>query len=117
MQQYEIIYKAGAYWHDTDLDKFDYILLLPRNDEVLNNRIREAFEEKLGGSTGVIICNEAAQQLNALYSLYRFSEKIIIGSFIEPHGRKLRNLLDAGIATEYELIKDVILGGMDETVT
>ncbi|MDR3165269.1 MAG: hypothetical protein LBU13_06795 [Synergistaceae bacterium] len=47
-----------------------------------------------------------------MYSLYEFSDKVIIGSFDEPHGRKLRNLLDSGIATEETLIDDVILGAM-----
>ncbi|MDR2089459.1 MAG: hypothetical protein LBP73_08900 [Clostridiales Family XIII bacterium] len=47
-----------------------------------------------------------------LYSLYAFTDKLIVGSFDLPHGRKLRNLLDAGLATEEELINDVILGAM-----
>jgi hypothetical protein len=35
-----------------------------------------------------------------IYSLYAFTDKLIIGSFDLPHGRKLRNFLDSGIATE-----------------
>jgi hypothetical protein len=47
-----------------------------------------------------------------LYSLYAFIDRLIIGSFDLPPGRKLRKLIDTGIATEEELIHDVILGAM-----
>jgi len=113
MQQYELVNKAGAYWQDAGLDEFEHILLLPGSDEGLNDRIREAFVVKLKGSTGLTIDGETARQLVVLYSLYCFNGKVMIGSFDEPHGRKLRNLIDTGIATEEELINDVILGGIN----
>ena len=56
-----------------------------------------------------MIEGEAAEGLVRLYELYEFSSKIIIGSFDAPYGRKLRNLLDSGIADEDVLIDDVIL--------
>ena len=90
----------------------DYILLLPHDNPQLNSYIRSTFITKLGHREGVIIEGVQANEMLELYSLYAFTDKIIIGSFDLPHGRKLRNLLDSGIATEEELIYDVILGAM-----
>ena len=61
----------------------------------------------------MILEGKDAQEILALYSLYAFTDKLIIGSFDLPHGRKLRNLLDSGVATEDELINDVILEMLD----
>jgi hypothetical protein len=90
------------------LETYDFVLLLP-ND---NKFIRSKFETKLSNRKGMILEGEEAQQLLLLYSLYEFSDKIIVGSFSEPYGQKLNNLIDCGIATEEELINDVILGVM-----
>lgn len=90
------------------LEKYDFVLLLPNDNEL----IRSMYETKLSGRKGIILEGEEAQQLLSLYSLYEFSDKIIIGSFNEPYGRKLYNLIDCGIATKEELINDVILGVM-----
>ena len=109
---YDIVNKARGYWIDEGLDKYDFVLLLPGADEALNERIKAAFEAKLCGAAGISILGEAALQLTALYSLYSFSDKVLIGSFDEPYGRKLRNMLDSGVAAEDELIEDVILGAM-----
>ena len=98
------------------LDSFDYILLLPHDDFRMNSMLRSAFAAKLDGRRGIIIDDERARLLIELYSLYAFTDKLIIGSFDLPYGRKLRNLLYSGGATEEELISDVILGGMDATV-
>ena len=106
---------ARAYWRDHDLDRFDHVLLLPGIDEALNERLRAAFAAKLGDCRGTIIEGRQADELLSLYSLYAFTGKLIIGSFDEPPGRKLRNLLDSGVATEEELINDVILGALHGT--
>jgi hypothetical protein len=90
------------------LSSHDFILLLP----VKNEKIRQSFLKKLGNRKGVIIEGDEAKELIHLYELYRFSDKVIIGSFVEPYGRKLQNLLDTGISDEETLINDVILGAM-----
>ena len=105
--------EARAYWHEHGLGRFDHILLLPGNDAALNGRIRSAFEAKLGGREGAVVEGDEAWTLVALYSLYAFTGKLIVGSFDLPFGRKLRNLLDSGAASEEDLINDVILGGLD----
>ena len=104
--------RAIAYWRENDLDIYDYILLLPGTDAVLNELIRAAFEAKLGVYIGHVIESDSARLISSLYSLYEFTDKLIIGSFDLPHGRKLRNLLISGSSTEEELINDVILGNI-----
>jgi len=58
-----------------------------------------------------VITGEEAEQLVVLYSLYEFSGNIIVGSFDEPCGCKLRNIP----ADEETIIDKVILGGMSGT--
>ena len=89
-----------------------YILALPDYDELFNRRILISFNAKLAGRAGIVVETKTARELIQLYSLYSFSDKLIIGSLDLPYGRKLRNLLESGIATEDELINDVILGSM-----
>jgi len=114
MKEYnEIVNKARKYWLDEKLDEYGFVLLLPGTDDALNERIKTAFEAKLCGAAGISIHSESARLLTSLYSLYNFSDKVLIGSFDEPYGRKLRNLIDSGVAMEDELINDVILGVMD----
>jgi len=96
-----------------DIDSIDFILALyTGNEDGFSHRLRSAFTAKLGNRCGVIVEGEQAEQLLNLYSLYAFTDKLIIGSLDLPHGRKLRNLIDSGVATEVELINDVILGAM-----
>jgi hypothetical protein len=99
-------------WQDSGLCDYDYVLLLPQNDLRLNVLLRSAFIHKLGDRRGIVIEGAQAEELLTLYSFYAFTNKLIVGSFDLPHGRKLRNLLDSGIATEEELINDVILGAL-----
>ncbi len=99
-------------WLAQQLDGYDFVLLLPATDLKLNARIRAVFERKLDGRRGAVIEGEAARGLVRLYELYEYSGNVIIGSFDEPYGRKLRNLLDCGIANEETLINDVILGAL-----
>jgi len=99
-------------WMAQGLDECDYVLLLPSHDDQLNGRIKAAFERKLQGRKGAVVEGEAARDLLKLYELYEYSGKVIIGSFDQPWGRKLRNLLDTGIADADTLIDDVILGAL-----
>ena len=106
------IERAIEIWREKIPDNADYVLLLPDNDARINNRLCAAFTAKLDNRFGVIIEGHDASVLLALYSLYAFTDKLIIGSFSEPHGRKLHNLLNSGMAAEDVLINDVILGAM-----
>lgn len=106
------ISRARTYWLSNNLDSYDFILLLPAGDAALNARIHTVFEQKLNGRRGRVIKDEEAQELLRLYELYEFSGKIIIGSFDAPYGRKLRNLIESGVANEDLLINDVILGAL-----
>lgn len=91
----------------------DYLLVLPQGSRRFHSLVRAAFTARLGIRRGVIAEGEQAEELLELYSLYAFTDRLIVGSLDRPHGRKLRNLLDSGIATEEELINDVILGVME----
>jgi hypothetical protein len=107
----EILSDAQSYWLKDEIEDASFVLVLPSAD-ALDTSIRAAFEAKLGGRRGVVVEGRNAEGLLALYSLYAFTDKLIVGSFDLPHGRKLRNLLDSGVATEKTLIDDVILGAM-----
>ena len=93
-----------------NLDSIDHLLLLPHDDTQFNASVRSAFNLKIGSRRGAVIEGLQALEIITLYSMYAFSSKIIIGSLDLPHGRKLRNLLDGGLATEEELVNDVLLG-------
>jgi hypothetical protein len=99
-------------WTNKRLDDYAFVLLLPDENNELNSRIRDAFEQKLKGRSGVVVEGELARELVHLYELYEFSGKIIVGSFDKPFGRKLNNLLDCGITNMQTLIHDVILGAL-----
>ena len=90
----------------------DFVLALPESDARLNDKIRSAFISKLGNRRGVILENDDARYLLELYSLYAFTDKLIIGSFDLPNGRKLGNLLESGVATEDEVIQLLFIGGL-----
>ena len=107
----ENLHNAKSHCLRDEIANASFVLVLSTAD-ALNSRIRAAFEAKLDGRRGAVVEGRNAEDLLALYSLYAFTDKLIIGSFDLPHGRKLRNLLDSGIATEEELINDVILGAM-----
>ena len=109
--------KARLAWKLNDFDNISYVLLLPGSDARLNGMIEAAFIAKLGERRGAVLAGTEAHDLLTCYSLYAFTDKLIVGSFDLPSGRKLRNLLDCGIATEDELINDVILGAMEQART
>jgi hypothetical protein len=93
------------------INRHDYILLLSSNSTKESILIENSFLTKTAGQNiKVLKCDSDCL---ALYSLFEFTDKLIIGSFISPSGRKLLNLLDSGVATEDDLINDVILGGIN----
>ena len=98
---------------DSNIYSFDFVLVLPESNAELNKKIETAFIAKLNGRKGYIAQGEEAKEILELYSLYEFSNNIIIGSFDKPHGRKLQNMLNCKIANEETLINDVILGAMN----
>ena len=108
------MYEQGkAVWESIKPDENDFVLLIPESDNMLLcDKIRSAFYEKLEGRQGIVIEGQRAAELLSLYSLYEFTDKLIIGSFDLPCGRKLSNLIKCGVSTEEELINDVILEAM-----
>jgi hypothetical protein len=103
---------ARSIWASEGIDSADFVLLLPHAEAPLNAKLRSVFASKLGNRRGTVLEGQKANEVLALFSLYAFTDKLIVGSFDLPHGRKLRNLLDCGAATEDELINDTILGAM-----
>lgn len=94
---------------------YDFVLVLPEANAELNGKIETAFIAKLNGRKGYIANEAETKEILDLYSLYEFSNNIIIGSFDKPYGRKLQNMLNCQIASEETLINDVILGAMNGT--
>lgn len=111
-ENYKVRYRDIALMWRERLAALDYVLLLVQDDEQFNHTLCAAFKSKLGTRRGMIVGGEEGKELLDLYSLYAFTDKMIVGSFDLPFGRKLRNLLDCGIASEEELINDVLLGVM-----
>jgi len=107
----ETVNRARSYWIYNNLCEYDFVLLLP----VMNEKIKASFLSKLNGRRGHVITGKEAEELVELYSLYEFSGNVIVGSFDEPYGRKLRNILENKMATEEAVIDNIILGGMNGT--
>jgi len=129
--------EAGRrFWCENNMDRFDRILVLPDDNIRLHDAILLIYEEKLkkqkaaGVDTDVAVLafvpvhastmyeiikvtRDEVNNIISLYSMYEFTGKLIIGSFCCPKGRKLENLLNNKIASEYVLIHDVILGGIN----
>ena len=126
------------FWIKNKLDKYDYVLLLPEKNFVFSSKVLKAFAYKLDNLVDmgrsvkavvlsfenipinnlfeqIIITEVEAYAIISLYSMYKFTGKLIIGSFELPHGRKLKNLIDCGIATEEDLVSEVILGGLNDS--
>ena len=106
---YECQYEAArAYWLDNKFDEADFVLLLPQENTCLNNLFRSVFETKLKERNGIVIEGKQASALLNLYCIYAFTDRLIIGSFDLPYGRKLYNLIESGIATKEQVVNDVI---------
>ena len=128
----ELAESGRRFWLEALLDDYDYVFMLPHTDNGLNGRFLSALEQKLsksGSNPKLIIlgldarddCDfyvykqiniEVVENILALFDLYRFTDKLIIGSFVEPFGRKLRNLLKTGVVSEDDLI-DIILAAIN----
>ena len=54
----------------------------------------------------VVILN--IEEIRRLYQLYKFTDKIIWGSFSKPYGRHWSNLIDSGCITEEQGIEGVL---------
>ena len=125
--------EARMFWADNELDDYDYVLLLPHNDERLNTVMYNTLLKRLKTNsdchaeskavvltvgrfrkseyyTSIAIDSKTAENILKLYCMYQFTDKLIIGSFELPYGRKLENLLDCHVASEAELTKSVIFG-------
>ena len=125
--------QAKTYWLANSLDKYDFVLLLPHADGQFNANMLAAFGanlQRMAGLNGSIrpkavvlsaalliesrdlilrqIPEETVRNILTLYCMYEFTDKLVIGSFDLPFGRKLRNLLDCGIASEKELADTVL---------
>lgn len=129
MKQMERAEQGRQYWMDNELDQYEDILLLPHTDEALADVMLVAFEAMLsdkGGTKAAVlsrvktdardmydifsISGKQTENLLALYTLYEFTDKLIIGSFDLPYGRKLTNLLDCHIADTDKLALAAIFG-------
>lgn len=123
--------KGSCFWIKNSLYQFDYILFLPHNDTRLNLLLCDAFEKKLGEESVIgsdqkalvlsveqireselyiyrIITGDLADSILTLYGMYKFTDKLIIGSLELPYGRKIRNLLTCDIDSEKDLLDSII---------
>lgn len=122
-------------WIDNLLGEYDKIILLPDDNETQNILICKTLEKKLltyqvnekniekakwllisltqYSDTAVyakkIISKDIMDDIISLYCMYEFTDKIIIGSFTQPFGRKLQNLINSGFANEEEIIEFILL--------
>lgn len=127
--------KAKSFWLDNSMNQNDRILLLPHGNKRLNLELCEIFEEKLNESydmhnkdsvnykavvlsinmvktskfyTVHIISEYLMDSILTLFGMYKFTDKLIIGSLELPYGRKIRNLLTCDIGSEKELMESII---------
>ncbi len=93
--------KGRQYWKSLCLEEQEYVLLLPEKDEELNGICKKAFNDMLHkqNKKGRIlsvqdktISANQAKELIQLYSMYRFTDRLIIGSKDKPYGRNIENL-------------------------
>jgi hypothetical protein len=121
--------RGREYWLERRLDEYDIVLLLPHADAELNGFMLRALRARLGrgGLRAVVlavaaveesplyetepISDDISQCILTLYSMYAFTSRLIVGSFTQPSGRKLKNLLDSGVATALELADTVVFAG------
>ena len=118
------------YWLERRLDDYDVILLLPHRDADLNGLMLQGLQTRLERSGTMrtvvlavdsveqnpryiveMISDDMAECIVTLYSMYAFTDRLIVGSFTLPPGRKLQNLLDSGVATASALADTVVFAG------
>ena len=121
-----LAWEARENWFRCGLDEAAAVLVLPHPDMGFAQMCIKALHTKVhafvvvttlpglesGAYRTIIADDNAIQGFIQLYSLYEFTGKLIIGSFDLPYGRKLRNLLESGVATEETLIRDVLMGAL-----
>lgn len=122
--------RGREYWLERRLDEYDTVLLLPHADAELNALLLQSLRTRLtqGGAVRAavlaveavevsplydveIISGELARCILSLYTLYAYTDKLIVGSFTWPAGRKLNNLLQSGVATAQALADTVVSVG------
>lgn len=106
-------------WLKENFDKYDYVLVLPEDDNKLNNLILSVCNE-LNTENGIILAKtklnddvrvSSEYEINSiikLYELYEFTDKLIIGSFTKPKGRRSLNLLNIDDVTLKEIVEITI---------
>jgi len=123
------IISARTFWLNNNIEQYEHIMLITRTDIVKSIMlllsenecdkelllVLSEFEIPMSPYYSILyISKEIAEGLITLYSMYEFTNRLVIASFDLPHGRKLQNLLDCRVATQEELIRDVILEGLLE---
>jgi len=105
-------------------EKYDKILILPERNIEDNSTFVSAFEQVLSekdlrgivlttaplnrNTAFMVISIEEMQKILRLYQLYKFTDKLIIGSFTKPHGRMWGNLVTSGLIKKEPLIKALL---------
>lgn len=128
---------GAALWAQYACEDYDIVLLLPQRDDRLNNIMCDCLSRRLRADRAMgrenneqpsamvlcvepldntddvvsrVISEDMADSLMTLYCLYEFTDKLIIGSFELPYGRRLQNFIDCGVTTEQRLADGVIFG-------
>ncbi|MGD9559029.1 MAG: hypothetical protein AB7V55_00290 [Oscillospiraceae bacterium] len=128
MQDMETRLKAaehGArFWRQNALEAGGQVLLVPKADAELVPLLLRVLHARAGErvrllsqlpleETAFVAPTRISQQdedgLLALYTLYAFTQKLVVVSFRLPCGRKVHHLLQCGLATPEELIRTVLL--------
>jgi hypothetical protein len=94
------------------LKKYEAILIFPEPDstlhapliaalsaKTLNFAVLSATDVQIKAGKLIKTTPEMIDEIISLYSLYRFTDKLIIASFSLPYGQKLQNLYYNGFIT------------------
>jgi hypothetical protein len=103
---------ARDFWLSNALDGYKAVLLLTEPDSALSSCFISVLSEKTYNfavlsaadvdTKGGKLIKTTPEKINSiinLYSLYRFTDRLIIASFSLPLGEKLQNLLQSRIIT------------------
>lgn len=113
MKEIEAAVAGRQYWLSNNLDYYDFVMVIPKDAEadrelfvcLLANKIAQTNGqgimvsatdelEKEERRCKIKPCtDEEAQNLIYLYSMYEFTDKLIIASFKQPFGRSLENYM------------------------
>lgn len=108
---------------DEEIKYYDKVLVL-FDDSERSQRILDKFIEmiKMNQKNGLIIISEESsvcspgleiksldvEELRQFYQLYKFTDKIIWGSFLKPYGRFWERLIESGCMTENQIIEGLL---------